>query len=96
MRELKAPLASRKDIEALEGAIAVEAHLYRIGPISYPHYVECKALLEKRVEALNACFINEDQRNFEALSIEIKEGVRLLIVRDKRKNKEYFDSLEKV
>lgn len=94
MRELQDHKVTRKDIETLQGVISVEAHLYQIGPISYPYYLKCKEQLELQVRNLNACFILEDQRNLEALSLELLDCA-LLVLRDKRYNNDYFDSLKK-
>lgn len=98
MRELRVPLASRKDIEALEGVIAVEAHMYHPGKdTEHYRYLKIDAHeLEKKVKILNYFFAAEDQRNLEALIIEIENKWKLLLIRDKRKNNEYFNSLEEV
>lgn len=95
---LRAPSSTRKDIELIDGVLNVEAHMYHPGKdTEHYRYLKIDAHeLEKKVKILNYFFAAEDQRNIEALIIEIENKWKLLLIRDKRKNNEYFNSLEEV
>jgi|SRR5579859_2115090 len=94
MKTVKSPqFETIEDFKALEGVIAIETHLYRIGPISYPAFLKAKEQLDTAVNALNACFLTN--KHFEALCMEFPSYM-VLCVRDTRKNVSYFEKLEEV
>lgn len=96
MRILRAPLASREEIERIDGVLSVDAHMYHpysFGP-NYPYLQTSIHELKKKVRILNSYFLGEEQRNIETLAIEIEHRWILLILRDKRKSNEYFNALE--
>ncbi len=98
MRVLKAPHVSREDVEELEGVLSCDSHMYHPGKNTnhYPYLEACKIDVERKVKYLNACFLGNSQRNLEVVELHMDHKWIMLVLRDKRKNNDYFNLLEEV
>jgi hypothetical protein len=81
-------------ISQLDGVVLVERHLSQIGPISYPYFVQTRNTYERAINAINGA-ARFDQKNLELWVIELV-SCTLLVIRDKRKFSEYFDTMKEV